>query len=153
MVRTLGTSLTMFPTSILLSSTRTPSPKLCCLSLTSTYIYLATIFKRLFTTKKQTHSYLHHQSSHPRHSKNSLPYSQLLRLRRLCSDDHDFTTGAQEMCGFFQERGYPSDLLREDLRKISRSTGTTPSIVTERRVGYHWYLPTTPQRKNQENPT
>ena len=23
------------------------------------------------------------------------------------------------MCGFFQERGYPSDLLREDLRKIS----------------------------------
>jgi len=24
------------------------------------------------------------------------------------------------MCGFFQERGYPSDLLPEDLRKISR---------------------------------
>ena len=66
-----------------------------------------------------THSYLHHQSSHPRHSKNSLPYSQLLRLRRLCSDDYDFTTRAQEMCGFFQERGYPSDLLREELRKIS----------------------------------
>ena len=111
----------MFPTSILLSSTRTPSPKLRSLSLTSTaYIYLATVFKRPFTTKKQTHSYLHHQSSHPRHSKNSLPYSQLLRLRRLCSaDDHDFTTIAQEMCGFFQEQGYPSDLLREDLRKIS----------------------------------
>ena len=66
-----------------------------------------------------TYSYLHHQSSHPRHSKNSLPYSQLLHLRRLCSDKHGFTTRAQEMCGFFQERGYPSDLLREDLRKIS----------------------------------
>ena len=66
-----------------------------------------------------THSYLHHQSSHPQHSKNSLPYSQLLRLRRLCSDENDFSTKAKEMCGFFRERGYPSDSLREDLRKIS----------------------------------
>ena len=67
----------------------------------------------VYYKETDTHSYLHHQSSHPRHSKNSLPYSQLLRLRR------DFTTRAQEMCGFFQERGYPSDLLREDLRKVS----------------------------------
>ena len=33
-----------------------------------------------------THSYLHYDSSHPRHNKESLPYSQLLHLRRICSE-------------------------------------------------------------------
>ena len=47
---------------------------------------------------------------------------KLLLLRRVCSDDNDFTrvsTRDVEMCGFLQKRGYLSELLREDLRKIS----------------------------------
>ena len=35
-------------------------------------------------------SYLLYLSSHPSHVKNSIPFSQFLRLRRLCSDDSDF---------------------------------------------------------------
>ena len=102
----------------------------------------------VYYKETDTHSYLHHQSSHPRHSKNSFPYSQLLCLHRLCSDDHDFTTTAQETCGFFQERGYPSDLLREDLRKIS-SINWHDTIYSHREEtaklgGYHGYLLTTP---------
>jgi len=38
-----------------------------------------------------SHSYLlSRSSSHPSHVKNSIPFSQFLRLRRLCSDDSDF---------------------------------------------------------------
>jgi len=37
-----------------------------------------------------SHSYLLYSSSHPSHIKNSIPYSQFLRLRRLRSHDSDF---------------------------------------------------------------
>ena len=44
--------------------------------------------------------------------KNSIPYSQFLRLRRLCSDDSDFSNKAQEMCQFFEKRGYPASVIQ-----------------------------------------
>ena len=56
-------------------------------------------------------SYLLHSSSHPAHVKNSIPYSQFLRLRRLCSDDTDFSEKAEEMCQFFKTRGYPDPVI------------------------------------------
>ena len=55
-----------------------------------------------------SHSYLLFSSSHPNHTKQSIPYSQFLRLRRLCSDDNEFGTKSLEMRTFFVERGYPT---------------------------------------------
>lgn len=59
-----------------------------------------------------SHSYLLHSSSHPSHVKNAIPYSQFLRLRRLCSDDSDFSNKSQEMCQFFEKRGYPASVVQ-----------------------------------------
>ena len=59
-----------------------------------------------------SHSYLLHSSSHPSHVKNSIPYSQFLRLRRLCSDDSDFSNKSKEMCQFFEKRGYPASVIQ-----------------------------------------
>ena len=41
-----------------------------------------------------SHSYLLYSSSHPSHVKDSISYSQFLRLRRLCSEDSDFNSNA-----------------------------------------------------------
>ena len=64
-----------------------------------------------------SHSYLLFSSSHPNHTKQSIPYSQFLRLRRLCSDDKDFETKSLEMRTFFVERGYPTHLLDSAIQK------------------------------------
>ena len=77
-----------------------------------------------------SHSYLLHSSSHPPHVKNSIPYSQFLRLRRLCSDDTDFSAKADEICHFFAERNYPNSVVTDALERvhnISRETALKPS--------------------------
>ena len=69
-----------------------------------------------------THSYilyLHHSSSHPLHCKKSIPYSQLLQIRRLCSVDRDFQQKICEMCTFFEKCGYSPTLLERDLERVS----------------------------------
>ena len=55
-----------------------------------------------------SHSYLNFTSSHPYISKSSIPYSQFLRLRMICSDDSDFDIEASKMEPFLAARGYPN---------------------------------------------
>ena len=59
-----------------------------------------------------SHSYLLHSSSHPSHVKNAIPYSQFLRLRRLCSDDSDFSNQSKEIGQFLEKRGYPVSVIQ-----------------------------------------
>ena len=59
-----------------------------------------------------SHSYLLCSSSHPSHVTNSIPYSQFLRLRHLCSQDSDFPLKSEEMCGFFDKHGYPASVVQ-----------------------------------------
>ena len=58
-----------------------------------------------------SHSYLLYSSSHPSHVKNSIPYSQFLRLRRESSDDSDSSSKSEEMCQF-EKRGYPVSVVK-----------------------------------------
>ena len=60
---------------------------------------------------KNSHSYLLYSSSHPSHVKNSIPYSQFLRLRRLCSEDSDFSLKSEEICEFFNKCGCPASVV------------------------------------------
>ena len=67
-------------------------------------LYLTPPSNRLITTfyykETDSHSYLNYSSSHPVCCNNSIPYSQFLRLRRICSEK-DFTTRSEEMTSFF----------------------------------------------------
>ena len=68
-----------------------------------------------------THNYLHYTSLHPRHCKQAIPYSQFLRLRRICSNNADFSEKAEEMLTFFKQRGYTELQLHNDLHRVAPS--------------------------------
>ena len=77
-----------------------------------------------------SHSYLLYSSSHPSHVKDSIPYSQFLRLRRLCSEDSDFNSKCDEMSNFFSERGYSDSILSKALNRVqnvNRESALEPS--------------------------
>ena len=74
----------------------------------------------MFYKPTDSHSYLLYSSSHPNHTKRSIPFSQFLRLRRLCSEDEDFHTKSLEMRDFFVQRGYPTSLLDTAFSKASQ---------------------------------
>ena len=59
------------------------------------------IHTSIFYKETDTHNYLHFSSFHPDHCKRAIPYSQFLRLRRLCSDDDDFLVKSRDMMTFF----------------------------------------------------
>ena len=49
---------------------------------------------------------------HPSQVKNSIPFSQFLRLRRLYSDDSDFSEKSEATCQFFDKRGHPVSVVQ-----------------------------------------
>ena len=71
-----------------------------------------------------SHSYLYYSSSHTPSTRNSIPYSQFLRLRRLCSDDDDFTRQCLRMAAFFVDRAYPQSVIDDALVRVKRTSRT-----------------------------
>ena len=69
-----------------------------------------------------SHSYLRFDSSHPGHCCKSLPYSQFLRVRRICSHDTDYDKHGRNMISYFVERGYPKQLLLDTFNQVKGFT-------------------------------
>ena len=82
------------------------------------------IYSTLYTKPTDNHGYLDYESCHLIHNKMSIPYSQFLRLKRNCSYWHDFTINSIKLATHFSLRGYPDDLVRNSLLKVSRMSRT-----------------------------
>ena len=70
-----------------------------------------------------THQFLDLTSSHPYHSKKGIPYSQALRLNRICSDNENFDKRCNYLEKWLIERGYKDKMIRNQIsraRKHSR---------------------------------
>ena len=79
-----------------------------------------------------SHSYLLYSSSHPSHVKNSIPFSQFLRLCRLCSDDSDFSEKSEAMCQFFDKRGYPVSVVQAGHHRAQQIDRQSAPQTTEK---------------------
>ena len=97
----------------------------------------------LHTKDTDSHDYLRYDSDHPQHTKDSIPYSQLLRIRRICSHDLDFLFHSLVILGHFSRRGYPLIALAKTLRRaaclsrsdlLSNTSTPLPAITTTRKI-------------------
>ena len=76
----------------------------------------------VFYKPTDAHSYLYFDSSHDPNTKASTPYSQFLRLRRLCSDDEDFLVQSNNMAEFFTARNYTHLTVDEALKRAKQAS-------------------------------
>ena len=76
----------------------------------------------LYCKLTDSHSYLRFDSSHPGHCCKSLPYSQFLRMRRICTHETDYVRHALNMIEYFVERGYPRQLLQDPFAQVKGFT-------------------------------
>ena len=78
----------------------------------------------LYIKPTDTHQYLHASSCHVFHSKKSIPYSQALRLNRICSENSFFDKRCNDLEIWLKGRGYSDNLVRKQIlkaRKFSRA--------------------------------
>lgn len=73
-----------------------------------------------FTKATSTESFLHYLSNHPKHCRDSIPYAQLIRLRRITTDPEKFMIAALSLIKAFKYRDYPKALLTKQLKKVSK---------------------------------
>jgi len=79
----------------------------------------------LFVKETDTHQYLEASSCHPYHCMKAIPYSQAMRLNRICSDSGKFDQRCNELEQWLARRGYKESLVRSQIlraRKLSRDS-------------------------------
>ena len=69
----------------------------------------------LFVKPTDTHQFLDPSSSHPYHCKKGIPYSQALRLKRICSDNESFDKHCNNLEGWLMERGCNGKMIRKQM--------------------------------------
>ena len=73
----------------------------------------------LYQKPTDTHQYLSAKSCHPRHCKGAIPYSQALRIRRICSSNDDFLKHTDQLRSHLIRRGYDSSFVKHQIHSAS----------------------------------
>ena len=79
-----------------------------------------TIKTSLYEKPTDRHNFLHHKSYHPSSTKKSLPYSQALRIKKICSTKEDYSASIESMKEQFKRRGYVDNEIDEAIYKASQ---------------------------------
>ena len=73
----------------------------------------------LFSKKTDTHQFLHFKSCHPFKCKKPIPYSQAIRIRRICSEEHVLEDKLYDLKTWFLKRGYSENLVDQEIQRVN----------------------------------
>lgn len=79
---------------------------------------------KLYRKPTDRNTLLKYDSCHPRNMVKSLPYSQMLRARRVVAKEDTFISTLDEMTNLFRERGYPSRVIQGHRDKVEHMDRT-----------------------------
>ena len=71
----------------------------------------------LYIKSTNTHQYLEFSSCHVYHSKKSIPYRQVLRFNRICSENRFFDKRCNQLECWLKDRGYNEKVVRQQILK------------------------------------
>jgi len=77
------------------------------------------IYTSLYKKPMNKCMYLSYFSNHPKHLLRSLPYSQGLRVKRICSDANESVVEISKIMMNFKKRGYPQEILNQCIGKLN----------------------------------
>ena len=77
------------------------------------------LYTDLYNKPTDTNSYLNYDSAHPPNCKKSLPYSQLLRIKRICTKKRDYIRNANKKLKEFEAKNYPKKILLDSIEKVN----------------------------------
>ena len=78
-----------------------------------------TLSTTLYSKPTAAHNYLHNRSYHYPKAIRSIPKSQFIRIRRICTSLHDYWTHANQFITFFANRGYNQANLSQCAKEIA----------------------------------
>ena len=73
---------------------------------------------KVFSKPTDRHNFLHRRSEHPESLKKNIPYGQLLRGRRICTQTTDFEIYSNKLKESFRKRGYTDDDLKNHIERV-----------------------------------
>ncbi|CAJ0931144.1 unnamed protein product [Ranitomeya imitator] len=85
----------------------------------------------LYVKSTDRNSVLQFNSHHPRTMIESLPWSQMLRVRKIVADDTRLDSRLDEMCSKFLNRGYPEIGVR---KHVERAKETSRAVLREKKI-------------------
>ena len=93
--------------------------------------------KHFLVKPTDTHQFLDPTSSHLCHCKKGIPYSQALRLNRVCSDNTNFHKRCNDLEKWLMERGYNEKMVRNQILRV-REHLRNDLLERERKVTNIW---------------
>jgi peptide-methionine (R)-S-oxide reductase len=92
---------------------------------TSSFLSECELSTDLYSKPTDTNQYLLPSSCHPPHVTKSIPYSQAVRMRRICSTDKSLKKRLGQLKNHLKRRGYKQSIIKKSFSKahdISRSS-------------------------------
>ena len=79
----------------------------------------------MYVKSTDCHQYLHYLSAHSNHSKQSVVFSQTLRISRLCCYEENIIKHKSNMKSWFFEREYSEKLISAEIGKVEGYTSSS----------------------------